>query len=134
MNSNRDKELDAGDADLNLEQVNQDGNSESPAPEHAIADLNLETEVQETCNQVGVVEQTVENSEGLFSKRKEEAIHTVEVERVETTGREVCPGDAVVFPTGGVQNGNDVPAVNSMIPSVNDIVSFPLRMKVEHVR
>ena len=45
MNSNHDEELDAGDADLNFEQVDQDSNSESPVPEHAIADLNLETEV-----------------------------------------------------------------------------------------
>jgi len=71
VNSNHDEELDAGDADLNFEQVDQDSNSESPVPEHAIADLNLETEVWETGNQVGVVEQTVKNSEDLFSKWKE---------------------------------------------------------------
>jgi hypothetical protein len=115
---------DAEDADSTPSEQVDDDDLESLAPtrpEHANADLNLGKELQDTCNQVEVVE--------------EEAINmTVEVERVGTAGREVCSVDTVIFPTGAVRSADDIPIVDSRRPSANDIVSFTLSMNVEHVR
>jgi hypothetical protein len=79
----------AEDADSTPSEQVDDDDSESLAPEHGNADLNLGNELQDTCNQVEVIEEEAFNM-------------TVEVERVGTAGREVCSVDTVIFPTCAV--------------------------------